>query len=112
MISLMRGRLDRERETIRIMIGMYCRRRHRAAEMLCTECGLLLAYAMERIDRCPYGYAKPACTNCPIHCYRPEMREQIRRVMRYAGPRMLPAHPILTVRHWIDAYRLRCSARP
>ena len=27
------------------------------------------------------------------------MREQIRAVMRWAGPRMLPVHPVLSVKH-------------
>ena len=34
-----------------------------------------------------------------VHCYKPAMREQIRAVMRWAGPRMLPVHPVLSVKH-------------
>jgi hypothetical protein len=26
-------------------------------------------------------------------------------VMRYAGPRMLCQHPILSARHWLDGFR-------
>jgi hypothetical protein len=33
------------------------------------------------------------------------MREQIRAVMRYAGPRMLYRHPIMTLQHMIDGRR-------
>jgi hypothetical protein len=33
------------------------------------------------------------------------MREQIRAVMRYAGPRMLYRHPIMTLQHMIDGTR-------
>ena len=32
---------------------------------------------------------KTFCSNCTVHCYRPEMRERIRTVMRYAGPRKM-----------------------
>ncbi len=33
------------------------------------------------------------------------MRERVRVVMRYAGPRMLFRHPILAVRHLLDERR-------
>ena len=26
---------------------------------------------------------KTFCANCKVHCYKPEMREQIRQVMRF-----------------------------
>jgi hypothetical protein len=68
---------------------------------LCADCRPLLIYALERIDRCPYGESKPVCSRCPIHCYRPAMQERIRQVMRYAGPRMMLAHPLLALRHWL-----------
>ena len=57
---------------------------------------------MQRIDRCPYQEDKPTCAKCPIHCYKPAMRERVRQVMRYAGPRMLLYHPVLAISHYID----------
>jgi hypothetical protein len=96
------GRLDREQRTIRAMIDIYCRGVHNRAEGLCAECRQLLDYAIQRIDRCPFKENKPACAKCTVHCYKPEMREEIRKVMRYAGPRMLLSHPILTAMHYID----------
>ena len=42
---------------------------------------------------------KTFCSNCRVHCYKPEMREKIREVMRFSGPRMLLCHPILAVWH-------------
>ena len=59
----------------------------------------MLEYARQRRDRCPHGDNKPFCSNCPIHCYKPEMKERMRLVMRYAGPRMLLYHPIAALRH-------------
>jgi hypothetical protein len=59
----------------------------------------LLEYAETKLDGCPYGEAKPTCRKCPIHCYRPEPKEQMRQIMLYAGPRMLFSHPILALRH-------------
>ena len=35
-------------------------------------------YAWARSDHCPFMEAKTFCSNCKVHCYRPEMREQIR----------------------------------
>jgi hypothetical protein len=33
------------------------------------------------------------------------MRENIRKVMRYAGPRMIYHHPIMALRHLLDGRR-------
>ncbi len=88
------------------MIELFCRDNHadrvKLPAALCDECRELLDYAMKRIDRCPYGEEKPTCANCPIHCYKRDRREQVRRVMRYSGPRMVRRHPVLAVRHLID----------
>lgn len=93
-------RLAREWQTIRAMIQIYCRDHHRGN--LCKECQSLLDYAGLRLDRCQFGAEKPTCAKCPVHCYQKTRREQVRVVMRYAGPRMLLEHPILSLRHWLD----------
>ena len=97
-------RLARERKTVRAMIEMYCTDHH-GGDGLCRECAELAEYADRRLDLCPYGPEKPTCTSCPIHCYRPEPRERMREVMRYAGPRMLRKHPYLAVMHLIAERR-------
>jgi Nitrous oxide-stimulated promoter len=94
-------RLARERRTIESMIRLYCRHEH-GGDGLCDECAELRDFAFLRLTKCPYSEAKPACAKCPIHCYKPERREQIRKVMRFAGPRMLLRHPVLAIRHLID----------
>jgi hypothetical protein len=99
------SRLERERRTIAAMIATYCRGNHSSSDVLCPECADFDAYARLRLERCPYGEAKPTCVNCPIHCYQPLRREQARRVMAYSGPRMLLRHPILALRHMLDGYR-------
>lgn len=89
-----------ELKTINRMIQIYCRDHHRPAQgRLCEDCRQLLDYAEKRMDKCPYGEAKPVCSQCTIHCYKPEMRENIRAVMAYAGPRMLARSPVLTIRY-------------
>lgn len=82
------------------MIALYCRKQHKTAKgQLCSECQALHDYALLRIDKCPFMETKTFCSACKVHCYQPAMREKIRAVMRWAGPRMLPVHPILSIRH-------------
>ena len=96
--------LDQKREDEKMlvseMIALYCRRQHKTPKgTLCPECRQLHDYALMRIDKCPFMETKTFCSACKTHCYRPEMREQIRAVMRYAGPRMLFHHPVAAVKH-------------
>jgi hypothetical protein len=98
-------RVARERKTVTAMLHLYCRRHHGGQGGLCQACAELHAYAMCRLDRCPFGADKPTCAHCPVHCYRADRREQIRAVMRYAGPRMLWRHPYLAIRHLLDGRR-------
>ncbi len=62
---------------------------------------------MRRVNKCPFQNNKPTCAQCPIHCYNPTMREQVREVMRYAGPRMMLYHPMFSVLHILDDLRYR-----
>ena len=101
----MHERLERELETIHAMIALYCGDRHGVGESLCADCQALLDYARVRLDRCQFGTQKPTCVNCPVHCYQPRYREKVRVVMRYAGPRMLWRHPVLSLRHWLAGFR-------
>ena len=95
-------RLERERDTLRAMIGLYCRDLHRSGDALCGECAALQDYALARLDNCTFGADKPKCSDCPVHCYKPAMRERIRDVMRYSGPRMMVRHPVLALGHVVD----------
>ena len=127
---------EREQEIVSQMIALYCKGNHSAYrsvslreqgdEMqqvpegaairerdsgerrdLCPECAELEAYAHARSERCPFMEEKTFCSNCTVHCYRPEMRKRIRTVMRYAGPRMLFHHPVMAIRHMIESQRER-----
>ena len=100
-----RPRLERERKTVGVMIKMYCRGKHGTREGLCPECDALWQYVQVRLDRCPFQERKTTCKNCPVHCYRPDMKRRITEVMRYAGPKMWYRHPILTIWHFIDGAR-------
>jgi uncharacterized paraquat-inducible protein A len=89
-----------ETETIKKMIMIYCHDVHGTEKgELCSECSGLLDYAKQRIDKCFYGDQKPVCSKCKVHCYKPEMRNKIKEVMRYSGPRMLFKSPVLSLRY-------------
>lgn len=123
-------RVRREQRTVALMISMHCRAGHPGAVPssacatdsvaapevaphpaaaakpgLCPVCAALAEYSRRRVEQCRFGKDKPTCARCPVHCFRPEMREHIRAVMRYSGPRMTLRHPYLAVRHLLDARR-------
>ena len=97
-------RRGRELRTLDTMIGMYCRRHHGGRD-LCPDCAGLAAYARRRLERCVFGDAKPTCANCTVHCYKADMREKARVMMRWSGPRMLLRHPVKAIRHLLDGRR-------
>ena len=99
------ARLLREKKTVGAMIKMYCQAKHGTGEGLCDDCRELLSYAIARLNGCPFGKGKTTCVNCAVHCYKPMMRKKISAVMRYAGPRMIYRHPILTLFHYLDGLR-------
>jgi len=94
------GRIEREKETIKKMIEIYCRKKHGSDKgILCRECSELLDYAYKRLELCPFKDNKPSCKKCPIHCYREEKRKKIKEIMRFSGPRMLLYSPLEWLKH-------------
>lgn len=110
--------------------GIYCRGNHRATHreplvsdgaalgvygrtppVVCAGCADLVRYAERRRASCPKD-PKPFCSNCDTHCYTPGMRDRVREVMRYAGPRsMFTRHALAGVRHLIEGRKVRNRAR-
>ncbi|MCL6271844.1 nitrous oxide-stimulated promoter family protein [Sansalvadorimonas sp. 2012CJ34-2] len=100
------SRLERENRTVQKMIELYCHHHHRnGLKGCCSKCRELQDFAERRLSRCIYGPEKPVCAKCPVHCYKPAQREQIRIIMRWAGPRMLLHSPVLAIRHLLDERR-------
>lgn len=104
-MSKTESKRQREKRTVGLMIRLYCRKKHGAKKSLCPECQALLQYAAMRSDKCPFMETKTFCSNCRVHCYKPEMREKIREVMRFSGPRMILYHPVMAVRHVLESKR-------
>jgi Zn ribbon nucleic-acid-binding protein len=92
---------EREKETVSLMIAIYCRKKH-GGKTLCPDCTALDAYARQRSNTCPFMETKTFCSNCTVHCYKKDMREKIREVMRFSGPRMIFHHPVMAIRHVIE----------
>ena len=94
-------------KTLARFLDVYCRCRHtsvtrkradvpgfdvsaiaRKEVTLCSDCTRLLTHAFVKRSRCPMN-PKPACKNCTRHCYHPTFRNEIRKVMRFSGTRLL-----------------------
>lgn len=90
---------EKEKMVIGCMIEIYCSKNHTHKKTLCTECEEIKQYAYKRISCCPVMGEKTFCSNCKIHCYKPDMREKIKEIMRFSGPRMLFVHPLMALRH-------------
>jgi hypothetical protein len=95
-------RLVREKKTIECMVSIFCTQNHMQKESLCEKCKGLLEYSISRLSKCVLKAHKPVCFRCKLHCYKGDMRNQIRQVMRYSGKRMIWSHPLLTIRHIVD----------
>ena len=105
---LLTPRLRREYRTMECMVEIWCAAHHDEAarqEGTCEDCRAFLSYAERRLEKCPYGEAKPTCAKCPIHCYKRAQREHARVIMAYAGPRMTYRHPWLALMHLVDKVR-------
>jgi hypothetical protein len=104
MMSERSSRIARESKTVVVMIMLYCKAHHHSSP-LCAECADLSDYAQERLQKCLFQDGKTTCAKCPVHCYHPSMRDKIRVIMRYSGPRMAYRHPVLTLFHLADGLR-------
>lgn len=104
-MDLIEKKRQKEQRVVEEMIRLYCRKNHKEYDKttgkMCPSCQELSDYARLRSQKCPFMEEKTFCANCKVHCYKPQMREQIRQVMRFSGPRMLLYHPVLAVWHLV-----------
>lgn len=94
------------------MIAIYCRH-HLKQDVIPEKYQLLADYACQRLDHCQFGEEKKdtvstsiTCKRCPVHCYAPKEREQIREVMRWTGPRMMLYAPKEALYYAFDNLRM------
>ena len=93
------SRIEREKHIIGVMVEIYCKKKHKSKDGLCSECRELLDYSRQRLDKCKFGEQKSYCQKCPIHCYKKDMKEKIKDVMKFSGPRLLFYNPVEFFKH-------------
>jgi hypothetical protein len=97
--------LRKDLRTLALFIRIYCRAHHESRNQvnirgfdlkeitgksleLCPQCANLLHHAFVKRQHCTYD-PKPACKDCPSHCYAKTYRQKIREVMRFSGRKLL-----------------------
>jgi len=100
-----KSKIEKEKHIIDQMILIYCKSHRHTSFPLCEKCGELKKYAHKRLNNCRFGEDKGFCSNCPIHCYKPDMRAKIKKVMKYSGPRMLFKNPTAVIKHIIESLK-------
>ena len=99
----------KDRKDLRVLVtftAVYCRHHHDAETdgvdigsesceplatgqyQVCAECREFLSYAIARRINCPLD-PKPVCKHCPVHCYKPDYRQQVKDIMRFSGKYLL-----------------------
>ncbi|MBU5483211.1 nitrous oxide-stimulated promoter family protein [Clostridium sp. MSJ-11] len=94
-------KIEKEKKVVKLMITLYCEKKHKYKEKLCNECEELLDYTHKKLTYCKFGEEKNSCKRCSIHCYKEDMREKIRRVMRFSAPRIIIHKPQEFMRHML-----------
>ena len=97
--------LKEEHDTFLAMLHMYCKSHHDYNGSLCEKCSELAEYSHSRLSHCPFKEHKPTCGKCTAHCYKSKMRTEVKKVMRWSGPRMLFKHPGKAFRHFLHSKR-------
>ena len=94
----MNKRIIQEEKIICLMIELY-EKKHK----VCLD--ELRDYALLRLEKCPFKENKHFCSNCSIHCYNKQMQQQIKKVMKYSGPRIVFSHPIISFKHLFETLK-------
>ena len=92
-------REDKDRKTLEAIGRIYCSAHHgdaKDAAGLCASCRETVDATLERTVACPFNH-EGNCEDCKVHCQRGEAQDRIRRMMRYAAPRMAFRHPLMTL---------------
>lgn len=92
----------KEKENIRKTFSAYCNANHNTKdEKLCPKCTALLTNVMLKIQRCPYGMAKPICDKCETPCFGENVTNDFLKTMHGGQKKMRFSHPMMAIRHKI-----------
>ncbi|MBR0405322.1 MAG: nitrous oxide-stimulated promoter family protein [Eggerthellaceae bacterium] len=95
------SRAATDRRVLEAMGLIFCKAHHsgeKDACGLCPSCRATVEETLARTAVCPFNH-EGNCQDCAIHCQRGEARERIREIMRYAAPRMVLRHPLMTAEY-------------
>ncbi|MGI6787136.1 MAG: nitrous oxide-stimulated promoter family protein [Acholeplasmataceae bacterium] len=96
----------KEKKTFDKMLKIYCKKKHSSTK-LCTECVEIQQYAHLKIEKCPFISDKPFCAFCKVQCYQKDMKEKIREIMKFSGPKMIFRAPIQSFKHIMQMIKHR-----
>jgi hypothetical protein len=100
-----------KKQMVAAIVALYCRKKHGSKRgELCPDCAALQAFSLERAERCPHREARQFCSGCPTPCYGSK-REDMRRIMRYAAPRLIFSRPGMVLRHAVQTIIQRRKKR-
>lgn len=87
------------------MMSLYCKKHHRPNNNggLCEDCENLQQYSAQRNRNCKNQNS--FCAHCTSPCYAAEKRVQMRKVMKFSGPRIALYHPFWVGKHMIETRR-------
>lgn len=95
-----KNRRTLEKEIFTKMTELYCKGKEHNSE-LCNHCKEIITYSHGRIDSCKFGDDKKFCSQCTVHCFKEDMRKEVKKIMRFSGPRILFYHPVMALKHLI-----------
>lgn len=101
-IDILNSKREEKNQVLSKMLKIYCRgNKHvgSSKDTLCESCQSLKNYANHRTSVCPQIEKGLFCSKCPIQCYKQEFREEMRKCMRYSGPRLMFYHPGEVIKH-------------
>lgn len=102
------ARIKRDLRTLQAIGSIYCAAHHVDAPKnphgMCAECAATIAFTHDRASNCPNGHTGN-CADCAIKCNRGEQQQRIKAIMKYAAPRMLFKHPLMTLEYALKKLR-------
>lgn len=96
-------KIEKRKKVLSAMFAIYIKKHKKEKE----EVNSLKAYAFQRIDKCPNVNDGIYCSSCKIHCFSDDKRKEIKKVMKYSGPRMIFYHPLMALDHMLSGFRAK-----
>lgn len=96
---------EREKKMISQMIALYCHRNHHTRGAPLSRVRGAERLRPRPLRALPVHGDEDLLRQLPRARYKPDMREKIRAVMRFSGPRMIFYHPVAAIRHVVETKR-------